>query len=57
LAFQQRVRAAFLALAATDPDHYLVADAGLAPDQIATAVRDRLRPALGRAAAHARVDL
>jgi dTMP kinase len=57
LAFHQRVRTAFLALAATDPDHYLVADAGLAPDQIATAVRDRLRPALGRAAAHARVDL
>jgi dTMP kinase len=56
LAFHQRVRSSFLALAAADPDHYLVVDARQAPEQIAAAVRDRLRPALGRAATHARVD-
>ena len=46
--FFQRVREAFLALAAADPDHYLVLDAGRPADEIAAASRDR-----GRAAARA----
>jgi len=44
--FHQRVRAAFLAMAAADPDHYLVLDARSPTTQIAGAVRDRVRPLL-----------
>jgi dTMP kinase len=47
--FFQRVRAAFLALAATDPDHYLVLDATSDPEQLATKVRDHVRPLLDQA--------
>ena len=50
LEFHQRVRAAFLRLAADDPDHYLVVDARLAVEEIAAQVLDRVRPLLDRAA-------
>jgi dTMP kinase len=50
LDFHQRVRTAFLAMAAADPDHYLVVDARLPVDEIAAAVLDRVRPLLARAA-------
>ncbi len=56
VAFHQRVRQSFLALAAADPEHYLVIDGRLAPDVISGAVRERLRPALGRAARHVGID-
>ncbi len=56
LDFHQRVRQSFLALAGEDPEHYLVVDARLERDQIAAAVRERLRPVLGRATQHARAD-
>jgi dTMP kinase len=48
-AFHLRVRAAYLELAAADPDHYLVLDAHDAVDTIATAVRERLTPLLSQA--------
>ena len=38
--FHERVRAAFLAMAGADPDHYLVLDARLPVDEIAAAVRE-----------------
>src|SRR5690242_20727793 len=41
--FHQRVRDGFLALAAADPDHYLVLDARDDVDAIAKAVLDRVR--------------
>ena len=41
LEFHQRVRAAFLEMAAADPDHYLVLDARAEVDEIAAAVRAR----------------
>jgi len=44
--FHQRVRAAFLAMADADPDHYLVLDARSPVTEIAAAVRDRVRPLL-----------
>ncbi len=47
--FHERVRGAFLELAAADPDHYLVLDARLAVEEIADAVRARLEPVLGQA--------
>ena len=47
--FHQRARDAFLAIAAADPDHYLVLDAGGAVDEIAAAVHDRLTPFLSGA--------
>jgi dTMP kinase len=47
--FHERVRSAFLAMAAADPDHYLVVDAGLPVDEIAGRVRDRVTPLLGQA--------
>ena len=47
--FHERVREAFLAMAAGDPDHYLVLDARLPVDEIASAVRDRVAPLLDRA--------
>ncbi|CUR60542.1 Thymidylate kinase [metagenome] len=40
--FHERARAAFLALAGADPDHYLVLDARRPADEIATAVRERV---------------
>ncbi len=43
------MRAAFLAMAADDPGHYLVLDARLPVDEIAAAVRGRVRPLLGQA--------
>jgi dTMP kinase len=47
--FHDRVRQAFLDLAAADPDHYLVLDARLPLDEIAAEVRDRVKPLLGQA--------
>jgi dTMP kinase len=52
--FHQRVRRAFLALAADDPDHYVVVDAGLARDDIARVVRERVQLCLGLADRHAK---
>jgi dTMP kinase len=49
LAFHERVRSAFLGLAATDSDHYVVLDAGLSPDVLAEQIQRRLAPLLGRA--------
>lgn len=43
----QRVRHYFLALAATDPEHYLVLPARLPIAEIAQRVQDRVRPLLG----------
>jgi dTMP kinase len=50
LEFHQRVRQAFLDLAADNPDHYLVLDARAAVDEIAAAIRARVDPLLDRAA-------
>ena len=50
LEFHQRVRDAFLRMAAADPEHYLVLDARAAADQIAAEIWTRLRPLLGAAA-------
>jgi dTMP kinase len=47
--FHQRVHAAFRDIAAADPDHYLVLDARAPMDEVAEAVRERLRPLLGQA--------
>ena len=44
--FFRRVRAAFLGLATAEPDHYLVLDATGDRDQLASQVRDRVRPLL-----------
>lgn len=49
LEFHQRVRAAFVARAEADPDHYLVVDARRPVDEIAAAIRERLEPLLGQA--------
>ena len=47
--FHERVRQAFLDLAAADPDHYLVLDARRPVDEIAAAVREPAsQPLLGR---------
>jgi len=46
LEFHQRVRAAFGALAAADPDHYLVLDARAPAEEITAAVRERVTPLL-----------
>ena len=46
LEFHERARAAFLALAESDPAHYLVLDARQPPEQIAAAVRERVAPLL-----------
>jgi dTMP kinase len=48
--FHERVRAAFLAMAAADPDHYLVLDARRPADEIAAEVWRRVEPLLGQAA-------
>ncbi|HEU4812235.1 MAG TPA: dTMP kinase [Nocardioides sp.] len=50
LEFHQRVRAAFVAMAQGDPDHYVVLDARAAVDEIAAAVRARVEPLLAQAA-------
>jgi len=42
LEFHQRAREGFLALAATDPDHYLVLDARADRDELAAQIRDRV---------------
>jgi dTMP kinase len=42
LGFHERVRYAFLDLAANDPRHYLVVDASAEPEEIAEAVRERV---------------
>ncbi|MEP9384554.1 dTMP kinase [Nocardioides sp. KR10-350] len=49
LAFHERVREAFVAMAKADPDHYLVVDARSPADEIHRAVRDRLAPLLAKA--------
>jgi dTMP kinase len=49
--FHGRVRAAFLEMAAADPDHYVVLDARLPVDEIADAVLARVRPLLAQAVA------
>jgi dTMP kinase len=46
VAFHERVRYAFLDLAAKDPRRYLVVDAADDPQAIAARVLDRLRPLL-----------
>jgi len=46
LEFHQRVRAAFLDLAAADPEHYLVLDARDDVEKIAAAIRDRVEELL-----------
>jgi dTMP kinase len=48
--FHVRVREAFLAMAAADPDHYLVVDARRPADEIAEVVLTRVEPLLGQAA-------
>jgi dTMP kinase len=47
--FHERVRRAYLDLAARDPEHYLVVDARLPVDVIAAAVAERVRPLLSLA--------
>lgn len=49
VSFHAKVRAAFLARAAADPDHYLVLDGGHDRDAIAGAVRERLVDVLASA--------
>ncbi|MFB9315765.1 dTMP kinase [Nocardioides plantarum] len=49
LEFHQRVRAAFVAMAAADPDHYLVLDARADVDAIEAAVRRAVEPLLHQA--------
>ena len=46
LEFHQRVRRAFLDMAATDPDHYLVLDARLPVAEIAATIRTRVEALL-----------
>ena len=46
LEFFQRVRQAFLDMAAADPDHYVVLDARASIEEIADAVRARVEPLL-----------
>jgi dTMP kinase len=47
--FHERVRQAYLDLAAADPDHYLVVDARLPVKAIAAAVAERVTPLLSQA--------
>ncbi|MDL9981031.1 dTMP kinase [Microbacterium candidum] len=44
--FHERVREAFLALAAAEPERFLVLDASRAPEDLAAAVRDRIETLL-----------
>lgn len=50
LEFHLRVRERYLAMAAADPDHYLVIDARADREEIARQVRDRVAPLLSQAA-------
>lgn len=45
--FHARVRAGYLALAAAEPDRFLVLDATLPVDDLAAQIRDRVSPLLG----------
>lgn len=47
--FHERVRQHFLDLAADDPAHYVVIDAGLSPEEIHAAVRTAVEPWLAQA--------
>jgi dTMP kinase len=47
--FHERVRAAFLEMAAADPEHYLVLDARLPVEEIAAEIRAELAPLLEHA--------
>jgi dTMP kinase len=47
--FHQRVRRAFVSMAAADPDHYLVVDAGRSAVDIAGEVLARVEPLLAQA--------
>jgi dTMP kinase len=49
LAFQERVRGGFLALAAAEPSRWLVLDALRPAEEIATAIRERVQGMLGAA--------
>jgi dTMP kinase len=49
LAFHERVRQAFVAMAKADPDHYLVLDARAPVEEIHAAIRARIEPLLGQA--------
>lgn len=49
LEFHTRVREHFLGLAAADPEHYLVIDAGGTPDEVHALVRVAVEPWLGQA--------
>lgn len=49
LAFHQRVREAFVAMAKDDPEHYLVLDARAPVAEIHDAIRTRLEPLLAQA--------
>jgi dTMP kinase len=51
--FHQRVREGFLALAAADPEHYLVLDARAPVEEIHAAIRLRVEPLLAAAQAGA----
>jgi dTMP kinase len=46
--FHERVRQAFLALAAAEPERFLVVDAALAPEEIAAIIRARVEELLVR---------
>jgi dTMP kinase len=48
LAFHRRVRDGFLALAAAEPDRFVVLDGLLSPEQTEVAVADALRPRLAK---------
>ena len=50
LEFHQRVRQAFLDLAAANPDHYLVLDARAPAEEIAGLIAERVEPLLEQAA-------
>ena len=45
--FHERVRAAFLALAAASPDRFVVVDAGLPAAEVTARIRDAVEPRLG----------
>ena len=50
--FHERVRESFRALAESDPEHYLVVEAGGTPDEVAATVRARVEPLLSQAIRH-----
>jgi dTMP kinase len=52
--FHDRVRTMFLQLASAQPEHYLVVDASLPADDLATQVQARVRPLLDTAVRHDR---